>query len=160
MLWNNRVYNMCPLYTHVTPILWCIGPCNLFGRVWSMLSYNTNWTLSQTINAHAHIHVVHALWKQHFINKTNNIIRNIHTWAWVRVTCMQIYRKSITHVYTYKTRQSEQFMYISIHSTSVGSLSILDPPGLLGRYTMDTIVLVLILFKFSMYSWAHVSILN
>jgi len=28
------------LYTHVTPILQCVGPCNLFGIVWSMFVYN------------------------------------------------------------------------------------------------------------------------
>ena len=32
---------MCPLYTHATPMLQCIGPCNLFGRIWSMFTYNT-----------------------------------------------------------------------------------------------------------------------
>ena len=26
------VYNTCPLYTHITPILQCIGPCNLFRK--------------------------------------------------------------------------------------------------------------------------------
>jgi len=32
-----------PLYTHVTPILYCIGPCYLFGSIWSMLSYITSY---------------------------------------------------------------------------------------------------------------------
>mgnify|MGYP007133234786 FL=1 len=50
-LWNkwirlscyyNTVQNMCPLYTYVTPILLCIGPCNLFRRIWSMFPYNTH----------------------------------------------------------------------------------------------------------------------
>jgi len=31
---------MCALYTHVTPILYCIGLCNLFRSIWSMFSYN------------------------------------------------------------------------------------------------------------------------
>ena len=34
-------YSTCPLYTHVTPILWCIGLCNLFKTVRSMFSCNT-----------------------------------------------------------------------------------------------------------------------
>ena len=32
---------MCPLYTHVTPILQCVGPCNLFESNWSMFVYST-----------------------------------------------------------------------------------------------------------------------
>ena len=36
----NRVKNTCPLYSHVSPILQCIGPCNLLESVWSMFVYN------------------------------------------------------------------------------------------------------------------------
>ena len=38
--YNNQLQNTCPLYTHVTPILYCISPCNLFRSIWSMFSYN------------------------------------------------------------------------------------------------------------------------
>ena len=31
---------MCPLYTHVTPILQCIGPCDLFRSFRSIFVYN------------------------------------------------------------------------------------------------------------------------
>jgi len=41
MFYYNRVYNTCPLYTHVTPIWQCVDPCNLFWSVWSMFVYNT-----------------------------------------------------------------------------------------------------------------------
>ena len=29
------------VYTHLSPFVQCVGPCNLFGSVWSMFSYNT-----------------------------------------------------------------------------------------------------------------------
>jgi len=29
------------MYTDVTPIFQCVGPCNLFMSVWSMFVYNT-----------------------------------------------------------------------------------------------------------------------
>ena len=36
----NRVQNTCPLYTHATPILQCVSPCNFSGSVWSLSVYN------------------------------------------------------------------------------------------------------------------------
>jgi len=36
-----RVQNLCPLYTHVTPILQCISPCYLFRSFRSIFLYNT-----------------------------------------------------------------------------------------------------------------------
>ena len=38
--YNNIVQTTCTLYTHVSPILQCIGPCNLFVSVWSMFVNN------------------------------------------------------------------------------------------------------------------------
>ena len=35
------VYISCPLYTHVTSILQCIGPCNLFRSFRSIFVYNS-----------------------------------------------------------------------------------------------------------------------
>jgi len=32
---------MCPLCTHVTPILYCVGPCSLFGSIWSMFTIHS-----------------------------------------------------------------------------------------------------------------------
>jgi len=29
------------MYTHVKPIVYCIGPCDLLWSIWSMFSYNT-----------------------------------------------------------------------------------------------------------------------
>ena len=49
-LWNrwfrlscyyNTLWNTCPVNTHLSPILQCVGPCNLFGSVWSMFLYNS-----------------------------------------------------------------------------------------------------------------------
>ena len=39
----------CPLYTHVTHILQCVGPYYLFGRVWSMFVYNIYYFLQNSI---------------------------------------------------------------------------------------------------------------
>ena len=39
----------CPLYTHVTHILQCVGPYYLFGRVWSMFVYNISYFLQNSI---------------------------------------------------------------------------------------------------------------
>ena len=54
-LWNrcirlscyyNRPQNTCPLYTHVSPFLQCVGPFTLFGSVWTMFVYNKcSWTI-------------------------------------------------------------------------------------------------------------------
>ena len=54
-LWNrcirlscyyNRPQNTCPLYTHVSPFLQCVGPFNLFQSVWTMFVYNKGgWTI-------------------------------------------------------------------------------------------------------------------
>ena len=42
-LWNrwSRVYTLCPFYTHASPILQCIGPCNWFRSLISVFVYNT-----------------------------------------------------------------------------------------------------------------------
>ena len=55
--YNNRVYNTCPLYTHVTPILQCIGPCKLFKSVRPMFSYIVlikSWTYKPWIRNSLH----------------------------------------------------------------------------------------------------------
>ena len=39
-------HNTCPLYTHVSPFLQCVGPFNLFRSVWTMFVYNKGgWTI-------------------------------------------------------------------------------------------------------------------
>jgi len=56
-LWNrwirlscyyNRVKNTCPLYTHVSPILQCVGPYDLFCGFRSILVYNT-WMVKKSL---------------------------------------------------------------------------------------------------------------
>ena len=42
VLYQQSIEHMSIQYTHVTPILKCIGPCNLFNSVRSILSCNTN----------------------------------------------------------------------------------------------------------------------
>ena len=34
------IITRCPLHTHVSPIVQCAGPCNLFGSVWSVFLCN------------------------------------------------------------------------------------------------------------------------
>ena len=71
-LWNrwirlscyyNRVYNTCPLYTRVTPILQCIGPCYSFRSFRSIFVYNIyTWTYKQLPDNRCHfIPTRHAL---------------------------------------------------------------------------------------------------
>ena len=41
--YNNREQNTCPLYTHVSSMLQCIGPSNLFRSFRSIFVYNKPW---------------------------------------------------------------------------------------------------------------------
>ena len=47
----NREYNKCSLYTHVSPILLCIGTCNLFCSFRSIFVYNcSSYNCTQIIS--------------------------------------------------------------------------------------------------------------
>ena len=51
VLLQHSIEQSCQLYTHVSSILQCIGPCNLFGSVWSMF-VNNGTEKTTPVNGH------------------------------------------------------------------------------------------------------------
>jgi len=71
------VYILCPLNTHVTPILWCIGLCNSYHSFRPLFIYNNLGEKNKNKNQHT--------WK------TNAPWRSI-TCQYIKVTTYQITR--------------------------------------------------------------------